>query len=325
MGCGIVRTINDNEDIYLNRPIMPIYRVLNNKLKCPLIGLGTALIKTNEDMNIVYQSIVDGVRLIDVQPGSEEIVAQGIENALKDKKVKRKELFLVAKLELKDKENPEKALTETLEKLKLEYVDLYLDQWPSCSNYNEPKEKRKKPIPVRDTWEKMEQLVNKKLTKSIGVCNYNVENLLNIISICKIKPVVNEVEFHPYLYQKDLKEFCDLENIIIFAYNPFVKGEYCKNDPSYNSYDLFKEAPITFLFRNENYKNLTMGQIILNWYLSLGIVPIPGTSKIDRMKENLQAINFSINKRNIDIIGSFESKQHRFNNSYDIFGVDIFG
>ena len=63
MGCGIVRTINDNEDIYLNRPIMPIYRVLNNKLKCPLIGLGTALIKTNEDMNIVYQSIVDGVRL----------------------------------------------------------------------------------------------------------------------------------------------------------------------------------------------------------------------------------------------------------------------
>ena len=178
---------------------------------------------------------------------------------------------------------------------------------------------------MRDTWEKMEQLVNKKLTKSIGVCNYNVENLLNIISICEIKPVVNEVEFHPYLYQKDLKEFCDLEGIIIFAYNPFVKGEYCKNDPSYNSYDLFKEAPITFLFRNENYKNLTMGQIILNWYLSLGIVPIPGTSKIDRMKENLQAINFSINKRNIDIIGSFESKQHRFNNSYDIFGVDIFG
>ena len=326
MGCGNINAINTDEDIFLNRPIRPNPIKLNNGLECPIIGLGTALIKTDEDENIIYQSILDGVRLIDIEPANEEIVGKGIQKALTDNIVRRKDLFIVIKLELAEKKDPEKALKKSLERLKLEYVDLYLDHWPSCSNYKEQKEKREKPIPVKDTWKKMEELVKKKLTKSIGVCNYNVENLLNIISICEIKPEVNEVEFHPYLYQKDLKQFCDLENIVIFAYNPFVKGEYCKKETSYNiSYDLFKEAPITFLFRNEKYKNLTMGQIILNWYLSLGIVPIPGTSKKDRMKENLLAANFTMSKRNIDIIGSFEAKQHRFNNSFDIFGVDIFG
>ena len=71
-------------------------------------------------------------------------------------------------------------------------------------------------IPVKKTWQKMEMLVDLGLTKSIGVSNYNVENLFNILSICEIKPVVNEVEFHPHLYQKDLKDFCDKEEIVLF-------------------------------------------------------------------------------------------------------------
>ena len=267
MGCKQT-TVEDELDF--NEHI-PDEIILNNNKRCPAMGLGTALIKTEEDINIIYQSIIDGIRLIDVQPNNEELVGKGIKKAIDEKKVRRENLFIVAKLE------------------------------------------------------KIERLVDLKLTKSIGVSNYNIVNLLNILSCYRIKPVVNEVEFHPYLYQKDLKEFCDFENITLFAYNPFVKGEYCKKDLLYNNnYDLFKEGSITYLYRNEQEKKITKGQIILNWYLSLGIVPLVGTSKTDRMKENLQAKNFSMNRKIIDLIGSLEDKQHRFHNGYDIFGVDVF-
>ena len=319
MGCKQT-TVEDELDF--NEHI-PDEIILNNNKRCPAMGLGTALIKTEEDINIIYQSIIDGIRLIDVQPNNEELVGKGIKKAIDEKKVRRENLFIVAKLELQDKDDPEKALRKTLKNLQLEYVDLYLDHWPSIKIYKTPKSD--KLIPIRETWEKIERLVDLKLTKSIGVSNYNIVNLLNILSCYRIKPVVNEVEFHPYLYQKDLKEFCDFENITLFAYNPFVKGEYCKKDLLYNNnYDLFKEGSITYLYRNEQEKKITKGQIILNWYLSLGIVPLVGTSKTDRMKENLQAKNFSMNRKIIDLIGSLEDKQHRFHNGYDIFGVDVF-
>ena len=231
MGFGI-------PDIELDKKIEPEMKTLNNKLKCPIMGLGTALIKDEEHIDVVYQSIKDGVRLIDTEPDNEEFVGKGIKKVLDEGQIKREELFIVTKLELKDKENPEKALRESLERLQLNYVDLYLDHWPSCININEL---NKTIIPVNVTWKKMENLVDLGLTKSIGLSNYNVENMLNVLSICRIKPVVNEVEFHPYLYQQDLKEFCDKEEIILFAYNPLVKGEYVERNYIYErNLDLFK-------------------------------------------------------------------------------------
>ena len=319
-----ITIIVNEEDISLDKPISNP-KELNNKSKtlCPTIGLGTALIKNEKDANIVYQSIKDGVRLIDVIPYNEEIVGIAIENALKNNIINREDLFIVTKLEIKDKENPEKALRESLKRLKLEYVDLYLESWPTCKNYNEPK--KYKLIPVRDTWKEMEKLVDLGLTRTIGVCNYNIENLLNIISICRIKPVVNEVEFNPYLNQKDLKEFCDLEGIKIFAYNPLVKGEYCdRNILAEKNLDLFRENTIYYLNNQKKYQHLTKGQIILNWHMSLGVIPIPGTSKVNRMKENLKATTFTLSKRNIDLIGSYEDKKYRSIDGRNIFGINIF-
>ena len=160
------------------------------------------------------------------------------------------------------------------------------------------------------------------LTKSIGVSNYNVENLFNILSICKIKPCVNEVEFHPYLYQKGLKDFCDKENIKLFSYNPLVKGSYFEKDDIYNKrYNLFKESIVVNL--SNKYPNVTKAQIILNWHMSLGVIPITGTLNPERMKENLKAQNFRINKNTYELIGN-EENQHRFYNGSHIFGVNIF-
>ena len=318
------KEIKKEEIISSNKVIAePDYKILNNGMKCPLIGLGTALIKNEKHINVVYQSIIDGVRLIDIEPDNEELVGKGINKAINNGIIKRKDLFVVTKLKLDEKENPEMALRKSLKRLQLEYVDLYLDHWPSCININI----RDKYIliPVKDSWEQMEKLVELKLTKSIGVSNYNVENLLNILSICKIKPVVNEVEFNPYLYQKDLKDFCDKENIIIFGYNPLVKGEYVDRALVLEKkLDLFEEEKVNYI--KSEYKNATIGQIILNWHISLGIVPIPGTSKPERMKENLLSLKIKLNKENINSLSSFEKegKQYRFNDGNDLFGIDIF-
>ena len=318
MGCFAIQPISD---IYLNKRIRNQFIELNDRNRCPIMGLGTALIKEEKDIDVVYQSIKDGVRLIDTEPANEELVGKGIKKAIDEGIVRREDLFIVTKLELEEKEDPKKALESSLKRLNLEYVDLYLDHWPSCICINDPK--KYKLIPVKDTWKQMESLVDSKLTKSIGISNYNVGNIFNILSVCRIKPVVNEVEFNPFLCQKDLKEFCDKENIVLFAYNPMARGEYVDRVfAAEKNLDLFNENTVCKL--KESYEKLTKGQIILNWHLCLGVVPIPGTSKPNRMKENLEAKNFMISNPILKLIGRVESLHHRFNDGSKIFGINIF-
>ena len=353
-------------------PISPRKRKLNSGFECPLMGLSTdrlvyemeedinfkekkkqeikdekekqkienEILKIKENAeNVIYQSIVDGTRLIETSKETEEIVGKGVKKALDRGIVRRQELFIVAKLELEDKKNPEEAIYNSLNRLQLGYLDLYLDHWPSCINYKEKKgeeERRKELIPANETWEKMQKLVREGKTNSIGVCNYNIANLLNIIPPKPepnyIKPAVIEVEFHPYLFQKDLKHFCELEDIAIFAYNPLTKGKYKnKIDPLACYFDIFRDGQLTYLmekyandkdFKN---KNVTRAQIILSWHMCSNIIPIIGTTKPDRMKENLKAMEFSLDEKTVKLLSSFEDRKHRFCDGSEIFGIDIFG
>jgi D-xylose reductase len=297
---------------------------LNNNFSCPLLGLGTSHMQNEEE--VIYQSLKDGTRLIDTASKyqNEEEVGKGIKRAIDDEIVTREELFVVTKCWITQKEDPEKALRESLVKLQLNYVDLYLDHWPSGKNYGGKEDF--KLVSMKEMWPKMENLVEQGLTRSIGVSNYNVQNLLIILSLCKIKPAVNEVEFHPYLYQKDLKEFCDKFNITIFAYNPLVKGSYCKN-----RYEAVMKEKCLDLLNEDIIKELaekygkTPGQIVLNWHIRLGVVPIPGTSNKDRMKENLEAAKFDMKEEDFQSICALsEKKEFRFCDSFPIYGIDIF-
>ena len=294
---------------------------LNNGLACPIIGLGTCAINNVEE--VVYQSIKDGTRLIDTASiyKNEEEVGKGIKRAMDEGIVKREDLFIVTKCWVTEKKDPEKALKSSLERLQLAYVDLYLDHWPCGKDYTG--ENKFENISVKDLWTTFEKLVEQGLTKSIGVSNYNVQNLLIVLSFCKIKPVIDEVEFNPYLYQKELKEFCDKEDIKIFAFNPLVKGVYCKTyekEIEEKKLDLLNEDIVKELAKK--YEK-TPGQIILNWYNYVGVIVIPGTSKPERMKENLAAVTFEMKKEDYEALSNF-NKTFRFCIPFDLYGIDIF-
>ena len=297
----------------------------SNEIKIPNIGIGTANMQSVEE--VVYQAIKDGVRLIDTASiyKNEEQVGNAINKAINEGIVKREDLYVVTKFWLDEKEDPEKALRASLDRLKLNYVDLFLDHWPTGKCYNG--QYNFKLICVKEYWPKMEKCVDDGLTKAIGVSNYNVQNLLIVLSVARIKPLVNEVEFHPYLYQKDLLEFCNLEKIKILAYNPLVKGVYCKErhgkEMEEKKLDLLNEPEVKSLAEKHG---KTPGQIVLNWEIQKGVIPIPGTSKPERMKENLEAANFQLDQSDCETLEHYaeHDKEFRFADSDKIYGIDIF-
>ena len=292
------------------------------KIEIPNIGIGTSNMKNIEE--VVYQSIKDGVRLIDTASmyKNEVEVGKAINKAIEDGIVKREDLFIVTKFFLHEKEDPEKALKASLERLNLKYVDLYLDHWPSGKSYNG--NNNFKLICIRDYWPKVEKLVEEGLTRAIGVSNYNVQNLLIVLSIAKIKPFVNEVEFHPYLYQKKLVEFCRRENIILFGYNPLVKGCYSADTADEEHRNLLGEKLIIDLSKKYN---KTVGQIVLNWSISREVIPIPMTSNPHRMIENLKSTDFTMDKEDLQKIDKLNRNQ-RYGQSeiWDIYDnkIDVF-
>ena len=170
--------------------------------------------------------------------------------------------------------------------------------------------------PIHKVWPLMESFVEKGYTKYIGVSNFNTQSLLNLLSFCKIKPLVNEIELHPYLYQKKLVEFCKRENIIVFGYNPLVKGCYCAETAEENMRNLLGEKLIVDLSKKYN---KTVGQIVLNWSVSREVIPIPMTSNLHRMKENLASNEFVMDENDLKKIDKLNRNQ-RFGQS-DIWNI----
>ena len=324
---SIMKSKSPNKEIKKNEPkqkpkkLGPLKKTikLNNGLEMPLIGLGSSRIGNIVD--VVYNSIKDGLRLIDTafKYGNEAEIGKGLKKALDDNLCKREDLFIIGKIWIDDRKNPEAALKETLKKLQIDYIDLYLDHWPSGNNYQNPD--APKQVPIFEFWTKMEELVDKGLAKSIGCSNYNVQSLLNLLSFCRIKPVANEVEYHPYFCQKSLKDFCDKENIALIAYYPLAKGNGAKTyiKEHNGEMDIFKERIVEDMV--EKY-NKTPGQIILNWHAVQGNIAIPGTSNPNRMKENLQALDFQMEDEDVEKLNQF-GKKMKFCGCRRFFGYNI--
>jgi diketogulonate reductase-like aldo/keto reductase len=281
---------------------------LNNGTKMSRFGLGTHAVANCSE--IVYQSIKDGVRLIDTASvyNNEKEVGEGIAKAIFEGIVKREDLYVITKLWVYDKHRAEEAIKESLERLGLEYVDLYLDHFPA--HIYKDKSGTIHKVAMHVLWINMEDFVRKGYTRSIGVCNYNVQSLINLLSLCEIKPVVNQVELHPYFPQENLLKYCRTNNIQIMAYNSLCKGTYAKkfhSDVNLLEEELLKQMAIKY--------NTTPGNIALNWALLQDLVVIPATSNPHRMGENIKSLQFRLSEEDLKTITNTLDKNMRLNNT----------
>ncbi|KAI9031251.1 NADP-dependent oxidoreductase domain-containing protein [Hyaloraphidium curvatum] len=274
---------------------MPLPRAL--KLRSadlvPLLGLGTWKSQPGEVGGAVRAALDLGIRHIDCAwiYGNEREIG----TVLKDKvgtDFQRSELFVVSKLWpifYGDPSRIVRAVEESVGNLGLDHLDALLLHWPFCYQYigdkvTMPKDKATgaalfdEKWHIRDTWPELEKLVEQGKTRNIGVCNYGITRLEELLKVAKIKPAVNQVELHPYNPQPELVEFCKQEGIAVTAYSPLGSG----GKPS------LLEDPIILEVAKK--LSLTPAQVLLSWGATRGTVVIPKSVKPERIKENMHLV-----------------------------------
>ncbi|CAH0713938.1 unnamed protein product, partial [Brenthis ino] len=276
---------------------------LNNGFQMPFIGLGTYARKAEplEFQRAVEWGIDVGYRHIDTATmyKNEKEVGSVISNKIKEGLVKREDLFITTKI-LNDK-HAEKdvvpALKQSLEDMKLDYVDLYLVHWPVSVNSNGEDMK----IDYIETWRGMEETVKLGLAKSIGVSNFNEEQLERLLKYAKIKPVVNQIEINPTLTQHKLVDFCKERSIIPVAYTPL--GLLSEARPEFNGKDVIKTDPKLGQIAEKYGKS--KAQIALRYLIQRGIPVLPKSFTKSRIEENINIFDFELSKEDMDIVDSY--------------------
>ncbi len=257
---------------------------LNNGMEIPSIGYGTYQIrKKSEIENSIKIAYDNGYRLFDtaVMYGNENLLG----NAFIKHKIPREEIFITTKILPSDMtyEKSKKSIEESLKKLKLKYIDMVLIHWPDVKK----KEDR------INVWKAMEESVNEGKVKCIGVSNFLEGHLNHILSNCKIKPVVNQIECNPLYYDKQTIDFCKSQNILIEAYCPLAEFDS----------KLIKNKIIVGL---SNKYNKTVPQIILKWIMQKGIIPLPKSVHKDYIIQNINLDDFEINNDDMKLIDGLE-------------------
>jgi diketogulonate reductase-like aldo/keto reductase len=244
---------------------------LHNGIQMPIIGLGTYRLENSEGTSdLIVKALEIGYRHIDTASayGNEEAIGKGIKKST----VPREEIFLVSKIANPDQgyDSTIKSFNESLERLQTDYLDLYLIHWPKeLSN---------------ETWKAFEYLYEEKKIRAIGVSNFLINHLEDLLPNTKITPMVNQVEFHPYLVQPELLDYCNKKNIKIEAWSPLMKGEIL-------NIDLIDKLAKKY--------NKTHAQIVLRWNIQMGIITIPKSANIDRIKSNLEIFDFELSKEDM--------------------------
>jgi methylglyoxal/glyoxal reductase len=251
--------------------------VLHNGVQMPWIGLG---VYKAEDGEEVIQSIkwaIDaGYRSIDT--ASLYNNEAGVGQAIAESDVPREDLFITTKVWNTDQgyKKTLAAFDASLETLGLDYVDLYLVHWPVPGKYKE-------------TWKALEKIYNEGRAKAIGVSNFKKHHLEDLIADADIKPMVNQVEYHPRLTQEDLLTYCKQQGIQMEAWRPLLKGE------------IFGEPTLVELA--DKY-NKTVAQIILRWDFQNGVISIPKSVTKHRIEENIDIYDFELTKEDMTRISA---------------------
>ncbi len=248
---------------------------LANGVKMPWLGLGVFKVNDGDE---VIQSVKAAIRngYISIDTAAVYENEEGVGQAIRESDVPREDLFITSKVWNTDQgyETTLKAFETSLNKLGLQYLDLYLIHWPGVDKYKE-------------TWKAIEKLYKDGRVRAIGVSNFHVHHLEDLISDAEIKPMVNQVEFHPHLTQNELRDYCKKEGIQLEAWSPLKKGELL-NEP------VLEEIAAKH--------NKSVAQVILRWDLQHGVVTIPKSIKEPRIIENSNVFDFELTAQEMEKI-----------------------
>lgn len=254
---------------------------LSNGINIPEIGFGTSLIEGEQCVDVIRQALKNGYRHIDTASAYKN--EQEIGRAIKESNIQRKELFITSKV-WKDSmgyDNTIESFYNSLERLQLDYIDLYLIHWPRNND---------KQLNI-DTWKALETLYKENKVKAIGVSNFLKHHLEIILNNCEIVPMVDQLEFHPGLMRNETLEFCKENNIIVEAWAPLGKGKMLENETLTNIAKKY---------------NKSVAQICIKWCIQNNVIPLPKTTNENRMIENLESSNFLISDEDMKKINEMK-------------------
>ena len=253
---------------------------LNNGVEIPVLGLG--VYKSGENTkNAVLNAFKAGYRMIDTASvyGNEAYVGQ----AMRESKLPRREIFITTKIwndDLRAKRTRE-AARESLDRLGLDYVDLLLIHWPVKGCFN-------------DSWKVMEELYDEGKARAIGVSNFEIHHLMELMSHAKIVPVMNQIECHPYLNQRMVRAFCRNLDIAVTAWSPLATGL------------IFEDKD---LMRIAQKYNKSVAQVTLRYELQEGMVVIPKSVHPDRIQSNRDLFDFELSDEDMEVIRHLNKDQ----------------
>jgi 2,5-diketo-D-gluconate reductase A len=259
--------------------------ILNNGVKMPVLGFGTLYLNGSVGTKCVADAISLGYRLIDTATiyNNEESVGNGIRQS----GINREELFVTSKVWVDDSgyENTKKAFQTSLDKLGLDYLDLYLIHRPRGD--------------LKGTWKAMEELYKENKIRSIGVSNFEPHQLKELISSSDVRPTVNQIEAHAFFQQPEAYEFLNQNKVQMEAWSPFAQGRN----------GLFTNQTLAAI--GEKYKK-NNAQVSLRWHYQRGIVTIPRTSQKAHMIENLNIFDFALNESDMRTIADLDINTTQF-------------
>ncbi|XP_055324158.1 aldo-keto reductase family 1 member B1-like [Sitodiplosis mosellana] len=280
---------------------------LNNGLKMPAFGLGTYGLKGGEGIAAIKKAIDIGYRHLDTAflYNNEQEVGEAVRDKIAEGVISRSDMLVVSKLwcTFHEPERVEYACRKSLENLELDYIDLYIMHAPVGFVYHDdetvwPKNadgtQETNDVDYLETWRAMEKLVDLGLVKSIGLSNFNSEQVDRVVNESRIKPVSNQVECSPMHNQKKLTAFCKERDVVLVAYCPLARQQL----------DARKEVQDIAAKYNK-----TPAQICLRYLVELGVVPIPKSANEERILQNISIFDFKLSKEDIKAMDSLNTNE----------------